>query len=121
MKDISEAGGGSSHIVQAVVNIAAARHMTTTAEGVETEAQRQLLRALGCSEMQGWLFSAAKPAEEIRELFVTYREGAAPSKESRKRRPIVFISTHRADFAQIERWKAAPFRSSHAWMKPRSG
>src|ERR1700730_16762641 len=65
VKDISEAGGGSSHIVQAVVNIATARHMTTTAEGVETEAQRQLLRALGCSEMQGYLFSADKPAAQI--------------------------------------------------------
>ncbi len=87
VKDISEAGGGSSHIVQAVVNIAAARHMTTTAEGVETEAQRQALRTLGCSEMQGWLFSAAKPAEEIRHLFAAHRgQAAAPPKETRKRR-----------------------------------
>ena len=51
---------GSSCIVQAVVNIAAARRMTTTAEGVETEQQQQLLRALGCSEMQGYLFSPAE-------------------------------------------------------------
>jgi diguanylate cyclase (GGDEF)-like protein len=87
VKDISAADGGSTHIVQAVVNIAAARHMTTTAEGVETEAQRQALRTLGCSEMQGYLFSAAKPAEEIRELFAAHRQGAAPVKESRKRRP----------------------------------
>jgi hypothetical protein len=34
--------------------------------------------------MQGWLFSAAKPAEEIRELFATHREGAV---SPRKRRP----------------------------------
>jgi diguanylate cyclase (GGDEF)-like protein len=60
--------GGSSSIVQAVVNIAAARDMTTTAEGVETEQQKQLLRALGCTEMQGFLFSPAKPAVEIRKL-----------------------------------------------------
>jgi diguanylate cyclase (GGDEF)-like protein/PAS domain S-box-containing protein len=59
---------GSFSIVQAVVNIAAARHMTTTAEGVETRRQQELLRALGCSEMQGYLFSAAKPAAEIRQL-----------------------------------------------------
>ncbi len=55
------------------MNIAAARHMTTTAEGVETEAQRQLLRALGCSEMQGYLFSAAKPAAHIKELLCSHR------------------------------------------------
>jgi diguanylate cyclase (GGDEF)-like protein len=60
--------GGSSSIVQAVVNIATARHMTTTAEGVETEAQREALRALGCTEMQGWLFSKAVPAAEIRRM-----------------------------------------------------
>src|SRR4051794_11496245 len=59
---------GSSSIVQAVVNIAAARNMTTTAEGVETEAQRDALRALGCTEMQGYLFSAARPAAEVRAL-----------------------------------------------------
>jgi EAL domain-containing protein (putative c-di-GMP-specific phosphodiesterase class I) len=32
---------------------AAARHMTTTAEGVETYRQRDMLRILGCTEMQG--------------------------------------------------------------------
>ena len=59
---------GSASIVQAVVNIATARNMTTTAEGVETAAQREALRALGCTEMQGYLFSAAKPAEAIGKL-----------------------------------------------------
>jgi diguanylate cyclase (GGDEF)-like protein/PAS domain S-box-containing protein len=68
VNDIAEPDGSSS-IVQAVVNIAAARHMTTTAEGVETKQQQELLRALGCTEMQGYLFSAAKPAAEIRQLF----------------------------------------------------
>jgi EAL domain-containing protein (putative c-di-GMP-specific phosphodiesterase class I) len=58
--------------VQAVVNIAAARHMTTTAEGVETKQQQQLLRMLGCSEMQGYLFSAAKPAAEIKHLLFSH-------------------------------------------------
>jgi EAL domain-containing protein (putative c-di-GMP-specific phosphodiesterase class I) len=69
--------GGSSSIVEAVVNIATARHMTTTAEGVETEQQKQLLRALGCTHMQGYLFSAARPAGEIRQLLETGRITAA--------------------------------------------
>jgi diguanylate cyclase (GGDEF)-like protein len=64
---------GSSCIVQAVVNIAAARHMTTTAEGVETQPQRDMLRALGCAEMQGYLFSPAKPAAEIKPLLFAHR------------------------------------------------
>ncbi|MDP3077773.1 EAL domain-containing protein [Bradyrhizobium sp.] len=66
--DITEVDG-SSAIVQAVVNIAASRNMTTTAEGVETQEQKDLLRALGCTEMQGYLFSAAKPGPEVRYLF----------------------------------------------------
>jgi diguanylate cyclase (GGDEF)-like protein len=76
VNDIAEPDG-SSCIVQAVVNIAAARHMTTTAEGVETQQQRELLRALGCSEMQGYLFSPARPAAEIKPLFFSHRDGLA--------------------------------------------
>jgi diguanylate cyclase (GGDEF)-like protein/PAS domain S-box-containing protein len=68
VSDISEVDASSS-IVEAVVNIAAALNMTTTAEGVETEAQRELLRKLGCTEMQGYLFSPAKPGAEVRRLF----------------------------------------------------
>jgi diguanylate cyclase (GGDEF)-like protein len=60
--------GGSCCIVQAVVTIATARNMTTTAEGVETEPQKEALRALGCTQMQGYLFSPAKPAADIRQL-----------------------------------------------------
>jgi diguanylate cyclase (GGDEF)-like protein/PAS domain S-box-containing protein len=73
ISDIAEIDG-SSAIVQAVVNIAASRNMTTTAEGVETDEQREILRALGCTEMQGYLFSAAKPGAEVRKLF-----GARPA------------------------------------------
>jgi diguanylate cyclase (GGDEF)-like protein len=73
--DLAEADGSS--IVQAVVNIAAARHMTTTAEGVETEQQQELLRGLGCTEMQGYLFSAPKPADEVRQILLTHRSPPA--------------------------------------------
>jgi diguanylate cyclase (GGDEF)-like protein/PAS domain S-box-containing protein len=60
---------GSPSIVQAVVNIAAALNMTTVAEGVETEPQRALLRKLGCTQMQGYLFSPPKPAAEVKRFF----------------------------------------------------
>ena len=68
---------GSSTIVQAVINIAKARDMTTTAEGVETEQQKQALIALGCTEMQGYLFSPARPVAEIRKLLSNGRRIAA--------------------------------------------
>jgi diguanylate cyclase (GGDEF)-like protein len=78
---------GSASIVQAVVNLAAARRMTTTAEGVETEEQQRLLRTLGCSEMQGYLFSAAKPADQMLDLFALHRSRLAQrdGAESRRR------------------------------------
>ncbi len=85
VNDIAEPDG-SSCIVQAVVNIAAARQMTTTAEGVETQQQRELLRALGCAEMQGYLFSPAKPAAEIRQLFHREQPAGADLSPRRKRR-----------------------------------
>ncbi|MEH2497299.1 diguanylate cyclase (GGDEF)-like protein [Bradyrhizobium sp. AZCC 1678] len=72
IKDIAGPGASSS-IVQAVVNIAAASDMTTTAEGVETEQQRNLLYILGCDEMQGYLFSPAIPATDVRRLLLTHR------------------------------------------------
>jgi diguanylate cyclase (GGDEF)-like protein/PAS domain S-box-containing protein len=75
VSDISETDGSSS-IVQAVVNIAAALNMTTAAEGVETDMQRELLRRLGCTEMQGYLFSAPKPAADVKRLFGPVHEGA---------------------------------------------
>ncbi len=69
------ASESSASIVQAVVNIAAVRNMTTTAEGVETEPQRAMLKTLGCSEMQGYLFSPARPATELRTLFAARSAG----------------------------------------------
>jgi diguanylate cyclase (GGDEF)-like protein len=81
---------GSAGIVEAVVNIAAERRMTTTAEGVETAQQQQMLRELGCSEMQGYLFSPPKPAADIRQLLIAHRQGplAAGPGRTRKRKPI---------------------------------
>jgi EAL domain-containing protein (putative c-di-GMP-specific phosphodiesterase class I) len=76
VSDLSETDGSSS-IVQAVVNIAAALNMTTVAEGVETRDQRELLSRLGCTEMQGYLFSAPRPAAEVKPFFAT--DSADPS------------------------------------------
>ena len=75
IKDIAEPSGAPC-IVQAVVSIATTRHITTTAEGVETERQRDLLRTLGCTEMQGYLFSPAKPDAAIRQLLLSNHDRA---------------------------------------------
>jgi len=56
-------------IVHAVADMARNLNMTTTAEGIETEQQREMVRQAGCTEMQGYLFSKPRPLEELRPLF----------------------------------------------------
>ena len=67
---------GSFAIVQAVVTIAKSRNIVTVAEGVETEQQLGLLRTLGCTEMQGYLFSRPVPAQEILRFFPPHAQRA---------------------------------------------
>jgi diguanylate cyclase (GGDEF)-like protein len=52
-------------IVRAVTGLGSSLGMTTTAEGVETRDQLEKLRAEGCTEVQGYYFSAPRPATEI--------------------------------------------------------
>ncbi len=51
-------------IVRAAITIARSLHLTTVAEGVETFAQRDLLRELGCDLGQGFLCAPALPLKE---------------------------------------------------------
>ena len=55
-------------IVESVIRMAKDLNIQTLAEGVETEAQAEFLRNIGCSLLQGFLFS--KPFEMTREKVV---------------------------------------------------
>ena len=57
-------------IVHAIAGLAKSLNMTSTAEGVETKQQLEALQALGCIEMQGYLFSHARPPAEIARMFL---------------------------------------------------
>jgi diguanylate cyclase (GGDEF)-like protein/PAS domain S-box-containing protein len=52
-------------IVRAVAGLGASLGIATTAEGVETPEQLERLRREGCTEVQGFLFSPPRPADEI--------------------------------------------------------
>jgi EAL domain-containing protein (putative c-di-GMP-specific phosphodiesterase class I) len=52
-------------IVRAVTGLGTSLGITTTAEGVETSEQLELLRSEHCSEVQGYLFSKPRPACEV--------------------------------------------------------
>lgn len=56
-------------IAAAIIAMAHSLKLTAVAEGVETEAQLEFLRAQRCDEMQGYLFSPPVPAEKF-ELFL---------------------------------------------------
>src|SRR6266481_5825320 len=62
---------GSLNIVRAVAALAKGIGMATTAEGVETQEQLDAVKAEGCTEMQGFLFSRALPSHDIERLFLS--------------------------------------------------
>jgi len=79
IQDLSN-GAEPLAIVNAVAGLAKCLNMTSTAEGVETREQMEVLQSIGCTEMQGYLFSKARPAGEIRQFFtqgVVKKLGAA--------------------------------------------
>ncbi len=55
----------SAPIIRAIVTLASCLGMRTVAEGVETQAQLDELAKLGCSEAQGFIFSAPKAAADL--------------------------------------------------------
>ena len=50
-------------MVRSVLSMAEALHLRVVTEGVETEAQLQILRSLGCDEAQGYLLGRPESAE----------------------------------------------------------
>ena len=64
VRDVAERADDAA-LVAAIVAMAKALRLRVIAEGVEREAQREALRAIGCDEMQGFLLSPALPAHEV--------------------------------------------------------
>ncbi|QTN29966.1 bifunctional diguanylate cyclase/phosphodiesterase [Rhodoferax sp. AJA081-3] len=67
VSDLEESEDARS-IAQSIVNMATALNLRVVAEGVETPGQRDLLVAMGCNELQGFLFSLPMPAYELERL-----------------------------------------------------
>jgi EAL domain-containing protein (putative c-di-GMP-specific phosphodiesterase class I) len=67
---ILDIGGGAEtmKIVHAIVDLARALGVSVTVEGVETTTQHLLLRAAGCTQMQGFLFHRPMPAADVDRL-----------------------------------------------------
>jgi predicted signal transduction protein with EAL and GGDEF domain len=100
IRDVA-ATDSSGLIVSAVIGLCSSMGMLTTAEGVETEEQLSRLRAEGCDEAQGFLFSRPVPQLEIPRLIERWGSappiGAAAGGDKRRRKaarlPAAKIST----------------------------
>ncbi len=72
MRDLDQRGGDSLAIIKAVIGLGHSLGMSTTAEGVETEAQLKAVREQGCNEVQGFLFS--RPLDNTQVVALLERE-----------------------------------------------
>ncbi|UYO46714.1 EAL domain-containing protein [Rhodopseudomonas palustris] len=71
----------SQAIVRSIISLGNGLGVTITAEGVESEAELSWLRAEGCQEAQGFLFSQARPNAEITGLLDLQQSGASAGAE----------------------------------------
>jgi diguanylate cyclase (GGDEF)-like protein/PAS domain S-box-containing protein len=72
IKDV-ERNRDSASIIRAIAGLGASLGIETTAEGIETDEQLELVRRAGCTEMQGYLASPPRPACELPELIARFR------------------------------------------------
>jgi diguanylate cyclase (GGDEF)-like protein len=59
------------NIVRCIIGLANAMNMKVTAEGVETEEQAELLRQMGCDQLQGFLLSRPLPPDRLTKLLLS--------------------------------------------------
>ncbi|MFZ5691927.1 MAG: bifunctional diguanylate cyclase/phosphodiesterase [Pseudomonadota bacterium] len=63
-----ERSAQSAAIVRTVISLGRSLNLTTVAEGVETQAQLEILRREGCDEMQGYLIGRPQPIADYADL-----------------------------------------------------
>jgi diguanylate cyclase (GGDEF)-like protein len=62
----------SCAVVRAIADLGRNLNMRVVAEGVETVEQLEQVRMLGCTDIQGYLISAPRPAADIHEFFLPH-------------------------------------------------
>ena len=76
VRGAAEPGSRNAAIVRAIVVLAESLGMDTTAEGAETLEELALIRRLGCSQVQGFIFSEPVTAAEAQTLAADSRASA---------------------------------------------
>src|SRR2546421_3991258 len=76
IKDIDR-NRDSAVIIKAIASLGASLGIETTAEGIETEEQLDIVRRAGCTEMQGYLASRPVAAAAVADLIARFRRDVA--------------------------------------------
>ncbi len=74
-------------IVRIIVMLAHGLRLEVVAEGVETQAQADMLKDIGCERAQGYLYSKPAPAETIEQLLRNNRTASVPATRSKTASP----------------------------------
>ena len=85
VRDATQPGSRNRAIIAAIVALAGALEMETTAEGIETLDQLELMRKLGVSHIQGYVYSKAISNETLHEKLEDGKWGISPSGPARHR------------------------------------
>lgn len=78
------AENGDAAIVSAIVNLGGALGIKVVAEGIETQAQADVLRSFGCEFAQGYFFGMPTPALQIPRLIAGWDAGTGSYAASRQ-------------------------------------
>ncbi len=84
VRGITQKHSRNGAIIASITGLARSLGMETTAEGVETHAELDLIREYGCSHVQGFIFDAALTAAEARERIMG--DDPVATKEARRSR-----------------------------------
>jgi diguanylate cyclase (GGDEF)-like protein len=93
VNELSSANQESRQLARAVVRFAVSLGKITTAEGVETSEQLDILRAEACVEMQGYYFSRPIPGPEVAQMLLGQIRKAANAHGDRAQRRSIAIAT----------------------------
>ena len=90
--EVTVPGSRNPAIITAIVSLARALDMTTTAEGIETRDELALMRELGVDQIQGWIYSKARTGDDVAAALATgdwVIDPQGPAKQRAERRTIL--------------------------------